>query len=142
VIAEHLLRIKRELDRTRAVVASMRDLLSPGTGPALSGRTLPELSVVVITEHLARTDIGTWCDRTFTALYTDLQSAGGYPVGPGGALYGEEFLTEAATSVTAYVPVHPEWATTTLPGGRHPVSPPDTAYPAEYRTEVCWPLAA
>ena len=180
VIAEHLLRMERELDRTRAVVASLRDLLSPATTLAISGRTLPELSVVAITEHVARTDIEAWCDRTFTALYTDLQTAGGYPVGPGGALYGEEFFTEAAGSVTAYVPVDPGRATTTIAGGPHfvavhagpftefdltyaalgsyaaehgtadprpireiyLVSPPDTTDPAEFRTEVCWPLAA
>ena len=72
VIAEHLLRMERELDRTRAVVASLRDLLSPATTLAIHGRTLAELSVVAITEHVARADIGAWCDRTFTALYTDL----------------------------------------------------------------------
>ena len=180
VIAEHLRRMERELDRTRAVVASLRDLLSPATTLSVHGRILPELSVVAITEHVARADIGAWCDRTFTALYTDLQKAGGYPVGPGGALYGEEFFTEAAGSVTAYVPVDPGRATATIPGGRHfvalhagpftdfsltyaalgsyvaehgvadprpireiyLVSPPDTTDPAEFRTEVCWPLAA
>jgi DNA-binding transcriptional MerR regulator len=119
VIAEHLLRMERELDRTRAVVASLRDLLSPATTLAVHGRTLAELSVVAITEHVARADIGAWCDRTFTALYTDLLTAGGQPTGPGGALYGEEFFTEAAGSVTAYVPVDPGRATATIPGGRH-----------------------
>ena len=107
-------------------------------------------------------------------------TAGGQPTGPGGALYGEEFFTEAAGSVTAYVPVDPGRATATIPGGRHfvavhvgpftefdltyaalgsyvaehgsagpgpireiyLVSPPDTTDPADFRTEVCWPIAA
>ena len=113
VIAEHLLRMERELDRTRAVVASLRDLLSPATTLAVHGRTLAELSVVAITEHVARADIGAWCDRTFTALYTDLLTAGGQPTGPGGALYGEEFFTEAAGLGHRVRPGRPR------PGDRH-----------------------
>ena len=34
-------------------------------------------------------------------------------------MYGEEFFTEAAGPVTAYVPVNPDRATTTIAGGRH-----------------------
>jgi hypothetical protein len=111
--------MERELDRTRAVVASLRDLLSPATTLPFTAALWPTLTVVAMTEHVARADIGAWCDRTFTALYTELLTAGGQPTGPGGALYGEEFFTEAAGSVTAYVPSPPAGPTATIPGGRH-----------------------
>ena len=72
------------------------------------------------TEHVGRTEIGAWCAETFTSLYTDLLTDAGEPVGPGGAFYGEEFFTEAAGDVTAYVPVR-------LPGLRaHAPSPGGT----------------
>jgi DNA-binding transcriptional MerR regulator len=185
VIAEHLGRMERELDRTRAIVTSLRDLLGR-TAPLEIGRQLiPDLTVVAVTERVHRDEIGAWCQRTFTALYADLASAKAAPAGPGGALYDERFFTEAVGEVTAYVPIGGppstgRHGTAIIPGGPHAVamhtgpfvdfdrtyaalgshvatheraapgpireiyvvSPPETTDETEFRTLVCWPVAA
>ena len=60
--------------------------------------------MVAVTDRVDRTEIGAWCDHTFTSLHSDLTMAGVAPAGPGGALYSEQFFTEAVGEVTAYVP--------------------------------------
>ena len=185
VIAQHLGRMERELDRTRAIVTSLRDLLSR-TAPLDIGRQLiPDLNVVAVTERVNRAGIGPWCEHTFASLYADLVAAGTAPAGPGGALYDEQFFTEAVGEVTAYVPVGGPRSTglgrtMTVPGGPYAVamhagpfvdfdktyaalgshvaayetgapgpireiylvSPPETTDEANFRTQVCWPVAA
>jgi DNA-binding transcriptional MerR regulator len=127
VIAEHLGRMERELDRTRAIVTSLRTLLR-GTTPLDIGRLrIQDLTVVAITERVDRAEIGTWCEHTFTSLYADLTAAGAAPAGPGGALYSEKFFTEAVGEVTAYLPVDgppPAGSARTMivPGGLHAVA--------------------
>jgi DNA-binding transcriptional MerR regulator/effector-binding domain-containing protein len=186
VIAEHLGRMERELDRTRAIVTSLRDLLSRSAPLEIGRQLIPDLNVVAVTERVDREDIGAWCQSTFTALYADLVAARAAPTGPGGALYDERFFTEAVGEVTAYVPVgeppsnNPQRRTTMIPGGPYAVamhtgpfvdfdktyaalgsyvaayqtsvpgpireiyliSPPETTNEADFRTQVCWPVAA
>jgi DNA-binding transcriptional MerR regulator len=126
-IAEHLGRMERQLDRTRAIVTSLRDLLSRTT-PVLDIRRhlIPDLTVVAITERVDRADIGAWCEQTFTSLYTGLTAAGASPTGPGGALYSEEFFTQAVGAITAYVPVDASPSAgpgrAMIPGGPHAVA--------------------
>ena len=119
--------MERELDRTRAIVTSLRDLLSR-TAPLDIGRqVIPDLNVVAVTERVDRAEIGDWCEHTFTALYANLVAAGEAPAGPGGALYDEQFFTESIGQVTAYVPVGglPSTGagrTMTVPGGPYAVA--------------------
>ena len=124
-IADHLGRMERELDRTRAIVASLRDLLSGPETLRISRHQIPDLTVLALTERVERADIGAWCDRTFTFLFSGLIEAGGSAAGPAGALYSEEFFTQAMGEVTAYVPVghtqHPG-PTIVIPGGPHAVA--------------------
>jgi DNA-binding transcriptional MerR regulator len=127
VIAEHLGRMERQLDRTRAIVTSIRDLLSRTTPLDIGRQMIPNLTVIAVTERVHRAEIGAWCDATFTSLYTDLVAAGAAPAGPGGALYDEQFFTEAVGEVTAYVPVDrppptPSGRTMTVPGGHYAVA--------------------
>ena len=121
VIAEHLGRMERQLDRTRAIVTSLRDLLSRTPTFDIRRQLIPDLTVVAVTERVDRADIGAWCEQTFTSLYTGLTAAGAGPAGPGGALYSEEFFTQAVGEVTAYVPIDgsPSAGTgrTMIPGG-------------------------
>jgi DNA-binding transcriptional MerR regulator/effector-binding domain-containing protein len=101
-IAAHLSRMEAELSRTRAIVASLRGLLTTAGTVDVQCRILPDLTVVARTARVQRDAIGDWCAETFPRLYSSLD---GPPAGPGGALYGEEFFTEAVGQVTAYVPV-------------------------------------
>ena len=126
VIAEHLRRMERELDRTRAIVTSLRDLLSRPPTLDIRRQIIPDLRVVAVTERVDRADIGAWCEHTFASLY-DLIASVGAPAGPGGALYSEQFFTEAVGEVTAYVPVGgspPAGSALTMiiPGGPHAVA--------------------
>jgi DNA-binding transcriptional MerR regulator len=186
VIAEHLGRMERELDRTRAIVTSLRNLLSHTAPLDVERLLIPDLTVVAFTERVDRAEIGTWFQHTFTSLYADLVAAGAEPSGPGGALYDEQFFTEAVGQVTAYVPFDRPSSnssgptSTTIPGGPYAVamhtgpfvdfdktyaalgsyvaayqtstsgpireiyvaSPPETTNEADFRTQVCWPIAA
>ncbi len=122
-IAEHLSRMEAELSRTRAIVASLRGLLTSATTVEVHRRILPELAAVSVTARVERDEIGDWCAQAFPALYSGLDRP---PAGPGGALYGEEFFTEAVGEVTAYVPVQisaePVEGRTTIPGGSYAVA--------------------
>ncbi|HLL62497.1 MAG TPA: MerR family transcriptional regulator [Propionibacteriaceae bacterium] len=101
-IADHLSRMEAELSRTRAIVASLRGLLTATVPVEVQRRILPDLAAVAVTARVERDGIGDWCAQIFPQLYARLD---GPPTGPGGALYGEEFFTEAVGEVTAYVPV-------------------------------------
>jgi DNA-binding transcriptional MerR regulator len=118
-IADHLSRMEAELSRTRAIVASLRGLLTAATDLEVQRRTVPDLSAVAVTARVERAVIGDWCAQTFPALYGRLD---GLPTGPGGALYGEEFFTEAVGEVTAFVPVAGGPSATTIPGGDYAVA--------------------
>ena len=97
--------MERELDRTRAIVASLRGLLAPDDRPRVSAAHCP--SCRGGRDHragrprrhrrLVRPDLHRPLHRCRPPAVP--------PAGPGGALYGEEFFTEAIGEVTAYVPV-------------------------------------
>ena len=186
VIAEHLGRMEQELDRTRAIVTSLRDLLRRPARLEIGRQMIPDLTVLAVTERVDRDEIGAWCQRTFTSLYANLVAAKAVPTGPAGALYDEQFFTEAEGEVSAYVPLggptstEPRRDTTIIPGGPYAVamhtgpfldldktyaalgshvaahdsaapgpireiyvvSPTETANETDYRTLVCWPVAA
>jgi DNA-binding transcriptional MerR regulator len=118
-IADHLSRMEAELSRTRAIVTSLRGLLTAATDVEVQRRTVPDLPAIAVTARVERAVIGDWCAQTFPALYGRLDGA---PTGPGGALYGEEFFTEAVGEVTAFVPVAGGPSTTTIPGGNYAVA--------------------
>lgn len=115
-IADHLRRMEAELSRTRAIVASLRGLLTAATDLDVQRRTLPELPAVAVTDRVERDAISDWCAQAFPALYAGLD---GPPTGPGGALYSEEFFTEAVGEVTAFVPV--AGGAQRIPGGTYAV---------------------
>jgi DNA-binding transcriptional MerR regulator len=91
VLAEHLRRMERELDRTRAVVASLRELLAPTPASAVEYRTLPELTAVTLGGRVRREEIEAWCAAAFRRLHVALGAT--RPAGPAGATYADEFFT-------------------------------------------------
>jgi DNA-binding transcriptional MerR regulator len=122
VLAEHLRRMERELDRTRGVVASLRELLAPTPAPLVQYRTLPELTVVTVGERVRLDEIEAWCAAAFRRLRVMLGAT--RPAGPAGATYADEFFTEGIGEVVAFVPVPPEapGRPDRLPGGRFAVT--------------------
>lgn len=104
VLHDHLDQMEAELVRTRQVVASLRTMLIPAGGLAVEYRTVPAFTALAIRDHVDRSEIGPWCASSFPALYVAIEAAGGVPEGPGGATYADEFFTESAGEVMAYVP--------------------------------------
>jgi len=121
VLAEHLRRMERELDRTREIVSSLRELLQPAAALSVEYRTLPELSVLAVRDRVDRDAIEAWCGDAFGRLYGALRGA--TPAGSAGATYADEFFTDGAGEVVAFVPVRPDTLleSVRLPGGRFAV---------------------
>ncbi|WP_067701188.1 MerR family transcriptional regulator [Nocardia jejuensis] len=183
----HLERMEAELLRTRDVVASLRTLLLPPSGIALEVeyRSVPGFPAFAVAEVVARDAIDVWCEASFPALYTALESIGAVPAGPGGATYANEFFEDEKGEVLAFVPIDPAdrercaaiGSVVDLPARRFAVAVhtgpftefdrtygalgshvaehdsalaepirelyltgPDTAEPADYVTEICWPI--
>ena len=96
--------MEAELSRTRAIVASLRGLLTPrrptwrcSAGPCPTSPAVSVTARVAAGRH-RRTGARRPSRRCTQRLHSP-------PTGPGGALYGEEFFTEAVGEVTAFVPV-------------------------------------
>jgi DNA-binding transcriptional MerR regulator len=182
----HLERMEAQLERTRDVVASLRELLSPAAPLAVTYRTLAPHPVLALTDLVAAESCGTWLEVAFERLYAAARGAGIVVAGPSGATYAREFFEDEAGEVVAFVPVPanaPLVAATDieqrdLPGGRFAVTVhagpfddfdrtygalgshvarddsglPDpirelyvvgadqTDDPANYRTDICWPI--
>ncbi|MFR9752691.1 MerR family transcriptional regulator [Nocardia sp. 004] len=101
----HLTRMEEELDRTRAVVASLRSLLTPRPPITVEYRTTPAFSAAGIRAVVAKDGISEWCHTTFSLLYTTLATAGIAPAGVGGATFADDFFEADAGEVVAFVPV-------------------------------------
>ncbi len=123
IIAEHLRRMEDELARTREIVGSLRRLLSqPTIGYEFRHSDQPEQRVAAIVDHVTRADIGAWCAAAFPRLYGSVAASGLVPAGQGAATYDNDFFTEDAGEVIAYLPldgpVPADLTGLTLPGGR------------------------
>ncbi|MGY2011868.1 MerR family transcriptional regulator [Nocardia gipuzkoensis] len=101
----HLERMEAELIRTRAVVASLRSLLTPSAPITVEYRAVPAFPAAARRAVVAREHIGEWCATAFQALYEALDAAGVAPAGAGGATYGTDFFEEDEGEVVVFVPV-------------------------------------
>jgi DNA-binding transcriptional MerR regulator len=182
LIAGHLQRLEDELDRTRAAVRSLRQLLRPDVRDLrVELRSVPARTVAAIRGAVARRDIVAWYDAAMVELDAVFPAA--ERTGPMGGRYANELFTQDAGAVTVFRPVRDprpvgrievlelpaaELAVTVHPGshddigvtyGRlgawvvdqalavngpvhetYLVSPRDTSDPAEWRTEIGWPI--
>ncbi|MET8773468.1 MerR family transcriptional regulator [Nocardia sp. NPDC004654] len=101
----HLERMEAELQRTRAVVASLRSLLTEPAPIAVSYRSIPAFPALALIDFVERDGIDSWCGRAFTLLYETLAAAGVEPAGVSGATYSPEFFENDAGEVVAFVPI-------------------------------------
>jgi hypothetical protein len=173
--------MEQELAHTREVVASLRQLLAPGHQVIdVEYRFIPPFRAYGVRGHVVRDRIGPWCEFAFGRLNGvagDIRAASG-------ATYSDEFFTDDAGEVVAFLPVAADQAPAAgvelvdLPGGYfavavhagqmtdfdrtygalgshvaeycevapgpirelYPIGPGDVPDPADYRTEVCWPI--
>ncbi|MBB2946486.1 DNA-binding transcriptional MerR regulator [Actinoplanes lutulentus] len=105
LIAGHLQRLEAELDRTRAAVASLRQLLRPDADEIeVELRSIPVRSVAAISAPAVRQeDALTWFDAAMDELDAAFPPAE-RTAAPGG-LYANELFTEGLGAMTLYRPV-------------------------------------
>jgi DNA-binding transcriptional MerR regulator/effector-binding domain-containing protein len=118
----HLERMERELAHTREVVTSLRELLTPGR-PSIDVeyRFIPAFRAYGVRDRVERAEIGPWCEFAFGRLGA-IAAADGITA-TSGATYSDEFFTDDAGEVVAFLPVAPDQAPADgvelvdLPGG-------------------------
>lgn len=104
LIAAHLERLEAELDRTRAAVSSLRQLLRPDAEQLrVELRTEPARAVAAISGNVALEDILDWYDHAMAEL--DTAVAGRERLGPPGGCYDNELFTAERGDVLVYLPV-------------------------------------
>jgi DNA-binding transcriptional MerR regulator/DNA gyrase inhibitor GyrI len=103
----HLERMEQELAHTREVVTSLREMLTPGQ-PALDVdyRFIPAFRAYGVRDRVEREQIGPWCERVFRRLGAVAQEHG--IAATSGATYSDEFFTDDAGEVVAFLPVAPD----------------------------------
>ncbi|MGW0434068.1 MerR family transcriptional regulator [Micromonospora sp. NPDC003197] len=104
VITGHLGRLEDELDRTRAAIVSLRQLLRPDPA-ALQVElcSVPTRTVVAISDHVALADSVDWYDTAMAELDAAFPPA--EHTGPPGGRYANELFTEGAGAMTVFRPV-------------------------------------
>ncbi|WP_112243802.1 MerR family transcriptional regulator [Kribbella monticola] len=182
-LRHHLDQMERELVQTREVVASLRSMLTlPVTELSVEYRFMPAFRAYGVRGHVERATMEPWFGATFGRLGE--LAASQRIAATSGATYSNEFFTEDAGEVVAFLPVAPDQEPADgvelidLPAGyfaiaRHDgpftdfdrtygalgshvaeycevadgpirelylVSPGETNDPADFRTEVCWPI--
>jgi DNA-binding transcriptional MerR regulator len=104
LIADHLRRLESELDRTRAAVASLRQLLHPDPDELeVQLRSVPARTVAAISATVDLDDVLAWYHRATTEL--DAALTGQRLLGPPGGVYDNELFTAGRGAVLVYRPV-------------------------------------
>jgi DNA-binding transcriptional MerR regulator/effector-binding domain-containing protein len=103
----HLERMEQELAHTRDVVTSLREMLTPGQ-PALDVdyRFIPAFRAYGVRDQVEREQIGPWCDRVFRRLGSVAAEHDIFATS--GATYSDDFFTDDAGEVVAFLPVAPD----------------------------------
>ncbi|WP_404390424.1 MerR family transcriptional regulator [Humibacillus xanthopallidus] len=84
LVAEHLLRLESELDRTRAAVRSLRRLLAPDPAPVqVEVRPVPRMTVAAVEGDVELDDVLGW----YAGAMAELDATLGEPAGPPGGVY-------------------------------------------------------
>jgi DNA-binding transcriptional MerR regulator len=126
----HLSRMEAQLERTRDVVASLRELLSPAAPLSVAYRTFAPLPVLALTDMVSAENCGAWLEAAYGRLYAAAKGAGIAAAGPSGATYAREFFEDEVGEVVAFVPVPADASVIAftdveqrdLPGGRFAVT--------------------
>lgn len=104
LISAHLRRLEDELDRTRAAVASLRQLLRPNPAALqVELRTLPARTVAAISGQVALDQAVAWYDtaaRELDAAYPPAERTG-----PPGGHYDNELFTDGTGRMSVFLPV-------------------------------------
>ena len=106
LIVAHLDRLEAELDRTRAAVGELRDLLGrPEGATAVEHRSVPATPAVAIEETVARQDILAWWQGALGELHASARAQGLIAAGPSGGLYAGDLFQRDAGHATVFLPI-------------------------------------
>ena len=107
-IAAHLTRMERQLEATRASVATLRDLLE-GTpaAPTVTFRRLPATVALAIEETVDASELTVWGTRAFAEIEAVRKRLGLAARGAPGALFPGDFFELERSRLTAFVPLEP-----------------------------------
>ncbi|TWJ21265.1 DNA-binding transcriptional MerR regulator [Micromonospora endolithica] len=104
LIAGHLRRLESELDRTRAAVVSLRQLLRPDAAALdVELRSVPARTVAAISAKVRIEDSLAWFDTAMDELDSAFPQA--ERAGPPGGRYANDLFTEGAGTLTVFRPV-------------------------------------
>jgi DNA-binding transcriptional MerR regulator len=104
LIAAHLQRLEAELDRTRAAVTSLRQLLRPDAEQLeVALRTVPARTVAAISDTVDLDYVLDWYAEAMAEL--DAAVGGHERLGPPGGRYDNELFTAGRGNVLVYRPV-------------------------------------
>jgi DNA-binding transcriptional MerR regulator len=104
LITGHLLRLEDDLDRTKAAVMSLRQLLHPGAPDLhVELRSVPARRVATISSHVRREEVHRWYADAMTEFDAAFPAA--ERTGAHGGRYANELFTEGAGTVTVFQPV-------------------------------------
>jgi effector-binding domain-containing protein len=104
LIADHLARLERQLDQTRAAVSSLRRLLEPTLPPiAVELRAVPAATVAAIRATVGRDEVLDWYADAMAELDQALRAL--EPTGPRGGLYDNALFTDERGEAVVFVPV-------------------------------------
>ncbi|MFJ3799504.1 MerR family transcriptional regulator [Streptomyces sp. NPDC090088] len=104
LVGEHLRRLEAELDRTRAAVTSLRNLLRPDdAGLRVELRPVAARTVAGVEDLVGHEEVLSWFDGAMTEL--DAAVAGLPAWGPPGGCYANELFTRGRGTALVYRPV-------------------------------------
>jgi DNA-binding transcriptional MerR regulator len=117
LVADHLRRLESELDRTRAAVASLRTLLSPGPAPVdVELRAVPAATVAAIEDDVEHDHVLGW----YAGAMAELDAVVDDPAGVPGGLYDNALFQHGRGHLLVYRPT----PTPPRTGRVHPVTLP------------------
>jgi DNA-binding transcriptional MerR regulator len=104
LVAGHLQRLENELDRTRAAVRSLRQLLRPDVRDLrVELRSVPVRTVAAISGAVSHDEVVAWYDVAMAELDAAFPAA--ERTGPPGGRYANELFTQDAGAATVFWPV-------------------------------------
>lgn len=106
LIAAHLSQLEGELEQTRQVVMSLRNLLEPTPVPiSVEHRTVLATQAVGIQEVVDLSDLLFWFHGALGELYATVGVQGLQPSGPSGGLFSSELFQYERGEASVFVPV-------------------------------------
>jgi DNA-binding transcriptional MerR regulator/effector-binding domain-containing protein len=106
LILDRLERLEAELDRTRAAVGELRDLIGrPAGAPDVERRSIPATPAVAIAATVARGDVLAWWREALGELHETVRARRLTVAGCSGGLYADDLFERDAGEATVFIPV-------------------------------------